>query len=165
MANVVLIGMPSAGKSSAGRILAEKLGYGFADSDRVIEAEEGAPLPQLLERLGAENFLLLEARVNCGLSRADRCVIATGGSAVYSETAIKRLKETGKTVYLRQDPAEIGRRIPDFRARGVVMRGEVRDLPGLLEERAPLYERYADLTVDCGGKSAEEIAEEIAGLL
>lgn len=161
MSNVILIGMPSAGKSTVGNRLSQLLGYGFIDCDAVIENEEGAPLSVLIERDGAEGFLEIEARVCRGIA-AQHCVIATGGSACYLPQAMTHFRSLGKIVYLRIEAEEVERRIPDFTARGVVMRGNVRTVRELYAQRAPLYEEYADLTVLCEGKSTDKICREIA---
>lgn len=159
---MVLIGMPSSGKSAVGIRLAKRLGYGFIDSDRVIEGFEKKKLSELIEERGADGFLEIEERVNCGLD-VSRCVIATGGSAVYSARAMESLKKNGKVVYLSVDAQTVKERIPDLVSRGVVVRGALRSVEDLFSERAPLYEKYRDVTVLCVGKSLDEIAEEIVG--
>lgn len=164
MNNVVLIGMPSSGKSAVGIRLAELLGYGFIDSDRVIEGFEEKKLSELIEEHGADGFLKIEERVNCGLD-VSRCVIATGGSVVYSARAMESLKKNGKIVYLYVDVQTVKERIPDFVSRGVVMRGKLHDVEDLYKERAPLYERYRDITVNCKNKTLSQIAEEIFELV
>ncbi len=161
MDNLVLIGMPSSGKSTAGVLLAKKIGYGFLDADLIIQGETGARLFEIIEREGPEGFLAIEERVNAGLM-AQRCVIATGGSVCYSDRAMRHLKELGKVVYLEISEEEVARRIPDFVRRGVVMRGTVRTLGELYRERVPLYERYADITVPCDGRSIDETVNAIA---
>src|SRR5699024_6715892 len=93
---------------------------------------------------------------------ATHCVIATGGSVVYSDHAMRHLKESGTVVYLELGPDEVQRRIPSLAQRGVVMRGHVKDVKGLHEERKPLYEQYADMTVSCDGKNIDETVEAIA---
>ena len=158
--NVVLIGMPSSGKSACGKLLAKRLGLGFIDSDLVIEGIEQKSLPKLIEEQGAEKFIEIEARINSGLD-VMRCVIATGGSAVYSDHAMQKLKERGVVVYLKIDAEEIKKRIPDLVLRGVVMHGNCACVDDLYLERVPLYEKYQDITIDCNKKSIEEIVEEI----
>ncbi len=164
MKNIVLIGMPSSGKSTAGKLLAKQLGYAFVDSDDLIRASEGATLPQLIARHGAEGFIQIEERVNCAVS-CTNTVLATGGSVVYSPRAMEHLKSIGTIVYLKIDEKEVVRRIPSLELRGVVMRGDIKDVAGLYRERSPLYERYAQLTVDCTGASAQQTAKTIAALL
>lgn len=163
METIVLIGMPSAGKTSVGRLLAKKSGRVFLDGDDLIRALTGEPLAATIARIGAEGFLMAEERTLCAVSE-ENAVIATGGSAVYSEKAMAHFKSLGKIVYLRLSKEEVLRRIPDFTARGVVMRGNVSTLSELYAERAPLYEKYADFTLECGGKTPEEIAEELLHL-
>lgn len=160
MKNIVLIGMPSSGKSTAGVLLAEKLGYTFLDCDDLIREAEHATLPQLISRYGAEGFLRIEGRVNRKLS-AQRSVIATGGSVVYCDDAMEHLRSIGLLVYLKISEEEVNRRIPSLELRGVVMRGEVKTVSDLYRERVPLYEKYADLTIDCTGLNLERTVEKI----
>ena len=93
--NVILIGMPGSGKSTVGVVLAKVLGYRFIDSDLEIQSQEGKRLPELIEEFGTEGFLDIEARVNASIE-AERCVIATGGSVVYRDSAMQHLKEIGR---------------------------------------------------------------------
>ncbi|MBR7186743.1 MAG: shikimate kinase [Clostridia bacterium] len=160
MENIILIGMPSSGKSTAGRLIAKRLGYAFLDGDRLIEEAEGRPLSAIIAERGAEGFLEVEEGVLSTL-QCTQTVIAPGGSAVYEEGAMAHLKSIGVVVYLKIGMQEIKRRIPDFTARGVVMRGKITSLEELYLERAPLYEKYADFSVDCTGQSPAETAEEI----
>ncbi len=163
MKTFVLIGMPSSGKSSAGKKLAKELGIAFLDGDDLIRAFTGESLAATIARVGAEGFLKIEEEVLCGLSAKD-AVVATGGSAVYSEKAMAHLKSLGKVVYLKITEEEAEKRIPDFTARGVVMRGKVSTLKELYAERVPLYEKYADATVDCTGKSLDGVVSELLSL-
>ena len=163
MESVVFIGMPSSGKTSVGKLLAKKSGRLFLDGDELIRARTGEPLSRTIVRLGAEGFLALEEETLCSV-KAESAVIATGGSAVYSERAMAHLKSLGKIVYLKLSEREMERRIPDFTARGVVMRGNIATLRELYAERVPLYEKYADVTVDCTGKSLDGIVSELLSL-
>ena len=161
MNNLILIGMPSSGKSTAGVLFAKNIGYGFIDCDLLILNEQKALLCDIIEREGVEGFLRIEERVNASLW-ADRCVIATGGSVVYSDVAMKHLRSMGRVIYLKLSPEEVVRRIKNLERRGVVMRGDVRTLHDLYLERAPLYERYADVTVTC---DREELDDTVAKLI
>lgn len=161
MDNLVLIGMPSSGKSTAGVLLAKRIGFGFIDTDLIIQGEQGALLSQIIEREGAEGFLAIEERVNAGIV-AMRCVIATGGSVCYLPRAMEHLKKLGTVVYLELSEEEVARRVPDFVRRGVVMRGNIRTLKELYAERVPLYEKYADVTVRCDGQTIDETVAAIA---
>ncbi len=160
MSNVILIGMPGVGKSTVGVVLAKKLGYSFTDSDLVIQQETGKLLHQLIEEKGEAGFLKLENEINASLSM-DHHVIATGGSAVYGKEAMTHLGKTGCMVYLKLPYEELQERLGDLRERGVVLK-EGFTLYDLFEERSPLYEKYADITVDCSGKQIREIVEEIS---
>lgn len=163
MNNVILIGMPGAGKSTVGVVLAKKLGYRFLDSDLVIQEKCGKLLHQLIEERGEAGFLMLENEINVRI-RGDKMVIATGGSAVYGKEAMAHFREIGRIVYLRLPYEELKERLGDLHERGVVIR-EGSTLKDLYEERILLYEEYADLTIDCGGRDIRSIVEEIAGRL
>ena len=160
MKNIILIGMPGAGKSTVGVVLAKRLGYQFVDSDLVIQEKTGKLLYQLIEELGEAGFLELENEINAGL-QAKRAVIATGGSAVYGKEAMAHFKEMGKVVYLSLPYKELRERLGDLHKRGVVLR-EGYTLKELYEERVPLYEKYADLVIDCSGRDIRSVMEEIA---
>lgn len=163
MNNVILIGMPGAGKSTVGVVLAKKLGYRFLDSDLVIQEKCGKLLHQLIEERGEAGFLMLENEINVRI-RGDKMVIATGGSAVYGKEAMAHFREIGRIVYLRLPYEELKERLGDLHERGVVIR-EGSTLKDLYEERILLYEKYADLTIGCGGRDIRSIVEEIAGRL
>ena len=152
--NVILIGMPGSGKSTVGVVLAKVLGYRFIDSDLEIQSQEGKRLPELIE-----GFLDIEARVNASIE-AERCVIATGGSVVYRDSAMQHLKEIGTVVYLKLTCEELEERLGDLRCRGVALQ-EGQTLQSLYEERIPLYEKYADITVDETNMSVEETMEQV----
>lgn len=159
MKNIVLIGMPGAGKSTVGVILAKALLFAFTDTDLVIQSKCGMSLCEIIEKEGTDTFLKTENDViaNCTFSN---CVVATGGSAVYGKEAMKKLKENGTVVYLKLPVTELEKRLSNIHTRGVAMKkGET--VEQLLEQRAPLYENYADITIDCFGLSAEECVEEI----
>lgn len=163
MNNVILIGMPGAGKSTVGVVLAKKLGYRFLDSDLVIQEKCGKLLHQLIEERGEAGFLMLENEINVRI-RGDKMVVATGGSAVYGKEAMAHFREIGRIVYLRLPYEELKERLGDLHERGVVIK-EGSTLKDLYEERILLYEKYADLTIDCGGRDIRSIVEEIAGHL
>ncbi len=161
MQNVILIGMPGAGKSTVGVVLAKKLGYAFMDADLVIQGRKGKLLHEIIAEQGVEGFWRVEEEVNESI-RTDRTVIATGGSAVYGDRAMAHYRQMGTIVYLSLPLADIRERLGDLDERGVTLR-EGQDLAALYEERIPLYEKYADITVDCRNLSIREIVEKIAG--
>lgn len=161
--NVILIGMPGCGKSTVGVVLAKNTGRKFVDSDLVIQERTGKLLHELIEEYGAEGFWRIENEVNASLNPTGS-VVATGGSAVYLGTGMEHLRSIGTVVYLRLPCEEVAQRLGDLNARGVTLRpGQT--LRELYDERVPLYEKYADLTVDCHGKTLREIVLEIAGKL
>ena len=164
MNNIILIGMPASGKSTAGVLLAKAAGYGFIDSDLLIQNEQKALLCDIIAREGAEGFLRVEERVNASLW-AERCVIATGGSVVYSERAMSHLKSMGTVVYLRLGLASVEARLKNLFRRGVVMRRAGETVADLYAERVPLYEKYADVTVDCDGLDVESTVRAVAEAL
>ncbi len=161
--NIVLIGMPGAGKSTVGVVLAKKLGYRFVDSDLVIQEQYGKLLHELIQEHGVEGFWKLENDVNASLNQR-RSVIATGGSVIYGSEAMEHLREIGTVVYLRLPYEEVVERLGDLNARGVtLMKGQT--LRDLYEERIPLYEKYAHRVIDCHEKQLREIVHEAAAVL
>jgi shikimate kinase len=162
--NIILIGMPGCGKTTIGTELAEKLGYGYIDSDSVIVAREGKRLSQIIEEQGRERFLDIEAKINSEIC-ANRCVIATGGSVIYRDCAMQKLKEKGKIVYLKLSYETIESRLGDLVKRGVALK-EGYTLLDLYNERTPLYEKYADTVVELNGltilQAVDKVAEELS---
>ena len=161
MDNVVLVGMPAAGKSTVGVVLAKRLGFRFVDSDLVIQEHTGMLLHQIMEEKGMDVFLRVENDVNASLC-AERSAIATGGSVIYGREAMEHLKGLGIVVYLKLGLESIKERLGDFKERGVAVR-EGQSLEELYTERIPYYEKYADVTVECEGKRIKDIVAEIAG--
>ncbi len=161
--NVVLIGMPGCGKSTIGVVLAKVLGYEFTDSDLLIQKQEGKLLREIIAEQGEEEFLKIEEAVNAGI-RTERHVIATGGSVIYSDKAMQHLKEIGTVVYLKLSFASICNRLGNIRRRGVVLK-DGQSLKDLYDERTPLYERYADITIDAEGYDIEGLMDEVAQAL
>lgn len=153
--NMILIGMPSCGKSTIGVVLAKALGYRFVDSDLVIQEKTGLLLSEIIDSRGLEEFNKIEDEINSSLDY-HKAVIATGGSVVYGEHAMEHLRSIGRVIYLELSYEELCDRIGDLTARGVSIKvGQTfRDL---YEERKPLYEKYADITVHISHLSIREI--------
>ena len=161
--NITLIGMAGAGKSSVGNILTQSLGWKFIDTDTAMEEERGKSLQTILDELGDEKFIELEAETVKALTDVRHAVIAPGGSVVYAPAAMEFLKNISTVVYLAADPQTIERRLR-VSSRGIVgLTGK--SFQELCAERENLYRRYADITVSTVGKSAEETATEIVAAL
>ena len=160
--SIILIGMPSCGKSTLGVLLAKKLGYEFVDSDLLIQKKHGKLLHELIEQQGNDAFLALEAETNCSIEARD-AVIATGGSAVYSQAAMEHLSTLGKIVYIHISYEEMEARLGDYAHRGVIMPAGY-TLQDLYRERHALYQRYADVTVSGEGGMPAAI-ERISALI
>lgn len=157
--NIVMIGMPACGKSTVGVILAKTLGKSFLDTDLLIQEREGALLQDIINGRGNDYFQTVEESVLSELI-AERAVISTGGSAVYYESAMKHLGDTGRIVYLSLPLAEIEARLDNINTRGITMApGET--IEELYEKRLPLYEKYADLKVETMGLTVEQTVERI----
>lgn len=157
--NVILIGMPGCGKSTAGVLLAKTLGYSFLDTDLLLQQRAGKKLYEIIRDDGMDAFLQLENETVAALEDADKMVIATGGSVVLGEAAMERLGEMGQIVYLQLPLSQIQQRISNIKTRGIAM-GPGENLGDVYARRAPLYERYADITVSAA-VSLEETVEEI----
>ena len=157
--NIVLIGMPTAGKSTVGVILAKMMGYQFIDSDLVIQTKEDRLLKDIIAEQGVDGFLQIENRINADI-HATNSIIATGGSVVYGEEAMEHLLESGKVVYIKLSYETILSRLSNAKHRGVVLR-EHQTLMDLYEERCPLYEKYAHFVVDGENLDIEEVVNKI----
>lgn len=157
--NIILIGMPASGKSTVGVILAKLLGYDFIDTDLLIQRKTGLRLSEIIRSQGLDAFLAAEEAACLSLC-ADHRVIATGGSVIYSDAAMRHLKELGTVVFLSVDFKALQSRLHDVRGRGVVLRpGQT--LVDLYAERVPLYREYADITVPEGQGSLEETVQAV----
>lgn len=157
--NLILIGMPGAGKSTVGVVLAKTIGRSFIDTDLLIQESNGKLLQDIVDELGIDKFKALESLVIESLNVKDT-VIATGGSVVYSDKGMARLKTLGDVVYLKLSYDEIEKRVQNITTRGLVL-AKGKTLKDLYEERFPLYEKYADLTIECDGLTIEEIISKI----
>ena len=160
--NIVLIGMPGAGKSTLGVVLAKILNYGFLDADLVIQQKHGQTLQEIINERGPLGFLEVE---NQDLKEIEttNTVISTGGSAVYSAEAMEHLSQIGHVVYLKISYEELTKRLGDLLERGVVMKGGMgMSLAELYEERLPLYQQFAEITVDVEGMSITGAARKVA---
>ena len=159
MNNIILIGMPGSGKSTVGVLFAKMAGLDFIDCDLLIQKQEGQRLYEIIDEVGSEKFLEIENRVDSSIN-VNNTVIATGGSAVYCNEAMEHLRSIGKVVYIKVPLDEIKSRIGDFSTRGIVIKNGA-TIDDLYAERTPLYEKYADITVECDGKDLKENAEKL----
>ena len=157
--NIVLIGMPAVGKSTVGVLLAKRLGRYFLDTDVFIQAVSGRGLQEIIDTDGLKKFCELEAEHIICIDRTN-CVIATGGSVVYSDAAMNHLKEIGEIVYLNLPLKMIKKRLTDLNIRGVVM-SKGKTLDDLYKQRTPLYKKWADITIDCLNLTHEQVVEKI----
>lgn len=158
--NIILIGMPASGKSTAGVVLAKFLGYDFIDTDILIQEKTGKLLHEIISEKGLDGFKKLEENINASVC-CHKSIISPGGSVIYGERAMKHFKEIGTIVYLKLPYAEVERRLGNLKSRGVVLQ-DGQTLLDLYNERAPYYEKYADITVEEAGLSVEETIEFIA---
>ncbi len=157
--NIILIGMPGAGKSTVGVILAKRIGFHFIDTDLLIQAQEKCRLQQIIDTQGLKSFRLIEEQVLLDL-QAEHTVIATGGSVVYGEMGLKTLGNSGHQIYLQIEFPTLQQRIADMGQRGLVMTKD-QTFAQLYQERTPLYEKFAELTIPCDELSAEQVAAKI----
>lgn len=163
MENIILIGMPAVGKSTIGVLLAKTLILSFIDTDLLIQEKYKKGLCDIIKDNGTKAFLNIEEDVILNVNLKNS-VIATGGSAVYGESAMKKLKENGKVIYLDLSLEEIKKRIGDIKSRGVVLTSGT-TLEDIYNDRKALYEKYADIKIDCNKLTAEECVEKIISLL
>ncbi|MDK2889615.1 MAG: shikimate kinase [Methanoculleus sp.] len=157
--NIILIGMPGAGKSTVGVVLAKTLGMQFIDTDILIQERAGKMLQEILDKDGPDAFKRIEEEAILSL-HPDRAVVATGGSVVCSPDAMAHLKSGGVAVYLEISYEEMEKRLKNITTRGIVLLPG-QSLRGMYDERAPLYARYADLTVACSGGDLESVVRRV----
>lgn len=164
MKNVILIGMPGCGKSTVGVLLAKELGFRFTDTDLLICEHENSTLQDIIDRKGVDELLRIESLIGEAL-KIENTVVATGGSMVFSESAMKNLKNQGIVVFIKVSLENIKARINNLATRGVAMR-EGETLDDVYEQRMPKYEEYADITVHAHAyNSIDNVVEKIKILL
>ena len=157
--NIVMVGMPGAGKSTIGVLLAKEMSMNFLDVDVFIQGHEGRRLQEIIDHDGIDTFKHLEEKY-LGEINVSSYVISTGGSAIYSKKGISHLKQSSIVVYLNINLETLKERIGDFSTRGVVIK-KGQTFLDLFKERCGLYAAEADIEIDCNGKSMEEIVDEI----
>ena len=158
--NIVLVGMPGAGKSTVGVILAKYIARDFVDTDLLIQIDQGMSLQQILDEKGYMSLRKIEEDILLSLSCRNH-VIATGGSAAYSPLAMEHLKANGIIVFLDVDIGTLGKRVSDYGTRGIA-RSPEQTFQDLYKERNPLYKNCADIKINCSNNTQEEIVVMIA---
>lgn len=161
--NVVLIGMPGVGKSTVGVLLAKRLGYGFLDTDILIQTREKKTLKQLIDRFGLDGFCRIEARHILSVELSEH-VIATGGSVVYDPEAMQHLRAGGRIVHLDLSVDRLQKRLDDVVARGVVI-APGKGVQDLYAERRPLYLSNSEITIDTNDMIPAQVVAQICGQL
>ena len=163
--NIVLIGMPGAGKSTLGVVLAKILGMDFVDGDILIQNQAGNTLQKIIDAQGVDGFLQVENDVLAAVD-VQNTVISTGGSAIYSDEAMRHLTEIGTVVYLDVSLEELRSRLGSLHERGVVMRkGVSMSLDEIFEDRGPLYRKYAEVTLQTDGLTVREATRKLVDAL
>lgn len=157
--NIVLIGMPGSGKSTVGIILAKIAAKDFVDTDVLIQLSENRTLQDIVDTEGHMALRRIEERVLLSVNHKNH-VIATGGSAAYSDKAMKHLKQDGLIVFLNADLSCLRSRIQNYETRGLAKRPD-QTFQDLFQERHELYTRYADISIDCSTLSQEQVCTEI----
>lgn len=159
MKNIILIGMPGAGKSTAGVILAKACGMKFIDTDLLIQERTGRLLQEIINTEGLEAFLKTEEETILSL-HCENTVIATGGSVVFGQRGMEHLKKGGIIVYLKIPFDEMEHRLTNITTRGIVL-APGQSLRAMYDKRVLLYEKYADVTVGADRENFEYIVGEI----
>jgi len=153
-----LIGMPASGKSATGKAIASKLNMRFLDADKLIEERYGKKLQEIIDEYGLDAFKKIEEETLLSIED-DNIILAPGGSAVYYDSVMKKCKERGKVIYIYVSLPIIKERLGDYSQRGVVLKpGQTID--DLYAERTKLYEKYADITLNCSGRAFSRYRRE-----
>lgn len=155
--------MPGAGKSTLGILLAKQLGAEFVDTDILIQVDQGATLQEILEATGHLSLRRIEEQILIELSASGK-VIATGGSAVYSEAGMQQLKANGTVIFLDLSLSTLTARVTDLDRRGIACRPD-QSFADLFAERRPLYQQYADVTIDCDHQNPAQTLAKIVECL
>jgi shikimate kinase len=165
--NIVLIGMRGSGKTTVGKILAQKLGRELVEMDELIAQRAGLTIPEMVERHGWERFRDIEEEITGEVTGRNNMVNAAGGGVVTREQNIARLKENGVLVWLKANLDTLVERVAEDNQRPPLVEGRSRwgDMEMTLEERKPLYQRAADLVVNTENKTPEEVADLVINLL
>lgn len=161
--SIILVGMPGAGKSTLGILLAKELAKDFVDTDVLIQLKEGKCLQTILDERDYLNLRDIEEQVLLNTHLTNH-VIATGGSAVYSEAGMLHLKKYGPVIFLDVALDELKQRIHNYETRGIAMHPG-QSFQDLFDERRTLYLKYADIVIDCQGKNQDELLNQIAASL
>jgi shikimate kinase len=161
--NITLIGMPAVGKTTVGKLLAQKIGLNFFDSDDLIQSKEQTTLARIIGEKGLDEFLKIEERHIVGIHCKNH-VIATGGSVVYSEKAMEHLCDISTIIYLSIHLDILLTRLPDMISRGVAV-APGKKVQDLYKERSPLYDRYCDIKIDCHSMTAKQVVEQAMAYL
>lgn len=159
MNNIILIGMPAAGKSTIGVILAKELGYQFIDSDLLIQNSQKRLLYTIIQQDGIDRFIEIEQQINSNIN-ADKAVISTGGSVIYGTKAMEYLKSIGKIIYIKLSYNTLKSRLENIKRRGVILK-KGQSLYDLYLERCPLYEKYADIIINAENCNLEQTLDKI----
>lgn len=159
MNNIILIGMPAAGKSTIGVILAKELGYQFIDSDLLIQNSQKRLLYTIIQQDGIDRFIEIEQQINSNIN-ADKAVISTGGSVIYGTKAMEHLKSIGKIIYIKLSYNTLKSRLENIKRRGVILK-KGQSLYDLYLERCPLYEKYADIIINAENCNLEQTLDKI----
>ena len=157
MNNIILVGMPSCGKSTVGVVLAKTMNKGFVDTDILIQQKEGRTLQDIINEHGNDYFHDVEERVLLDFD-GENYIVATGGSAIYFDRAMEKFKENGRIVYLKVSLDTVLTRLNNIKTRGVTL-AKGQTLADLYNQRVPLYEKHADITIEADGMTVEQVVE------
>ena len=159
--NIIMIGMPSSGKTTVGSLLSESTGKSFLDTDHLLQSITGLSPKDYVSNYGLDNFLEVQEKVILDLT-VENSIIATGGGVIYNKEAMEHLKSNGIVVYLRTDFEVLENRVSKDRK---LARKDGKSFYDTYLERVPLYENYCDIVIECKEKLSSEISQEILNII
>lgn len=164
--NLIFIGMMGSGKTSIGKLIAQKQGMQFIDSDKIIENVYENDISCIFATIGEKSFREIEKKIIQHISRVNNCIIATGGGVPLDPENICNLKKNGKVIWIKTDANIIMERVGNDTSRPILQTGNPeKKIRQIMTERETIYKSSCDIQVDTSAVSLEEAADLIINMV